>query len=82
MSIISSPGFKNVCILSISSALGGSIITLLVLAGSLVGTKLAPSTSWATAPYCYHDSGHRGYSDPSDLNVCRYWEEKIHCYYS
>ena len=50
MSIISAPGFKNVCILSISSALGGSIITLMVLAGSLVGAELAPSTSWATAP--------------------------------
>ena len=50
MSIVSAPGFKNVCILSISSALGGSIITLMVLAGSLVGAELAPSTSWATAP--------------------------------
>ena len=50
MSITSAPGFKNVCILSISSALGGSIITLMVLAGSLVGAELAPSTSLTTAP--------------------------------
>lgn len=50
MSIISAAGFKNVWILSISSALAGSIIPLMILAGSLAGTYLAPSADWATAP--------------------------------
>ena len=42
--------FKNVWILSLSCALAGSIIPLMVLVGSLVGTELAPSPTWATAP--------------------------------
>jgi MFS family permease len=50
MNIISTAGFKNVWILSISSALAGSIIPLMILAGSLAGTYLAPSADWATAP--------------------------------
>lgn len=50
MSIMSAPGFKNVWVLSISTALAGSIIPLMILAGSLAGTYLAPSADWATAP--------------------------------
>ena len=50
MNIISAAGFKNVWVLSISSALAGSTIPLMILAGSLAGTYLAPSAAWATAP--------------------------------
>ena len=50
MNIISAAVFKNVWVLSISSALAGSTIPLMILAGSLAGTYLAPSAAWATAP--------------------------------
>jgi MFS family permease len=50
MVIFSAAGFNNVWVLSISSALAGSLITLMLLAGSLAGTNLAPTSEWATAP--------------------------------
>ncbi|MGB0669701.1 MAG: MFS transporter [Porticoccaceae bacterium] len=50
MHSLSAAGFRNVWILSVSSALAGSIIPLMILAGSLAGTYLAPSAGWATAP--------------------------------
>ena len=50
MVIFSAAGFYNVWVLSISSALAGSLITLMLLAGSLAGTNLAPTPDWATAP--------------------------------
>ena len=50
MVIFSAAGFNNVWVLSISSALAGSLITLMLLAGSLAGTNLAPTPDWATAP--------------------------------
>ena len=50
MNPIFSKDFKNVWILSISSALAGSIIPLMVLIGSLVGADLAPTVKLATAP--------------------------------
>jgi MFS family permease len=50
MNIFSSAGFADVWVLSISSALAGSVIPLMLLAGSLAGTYLAPSADWATAP--------------------------------
>ena len=43
MVIFSAAGFNNVWVLSISSALAGSLITLMLLAGSLAGTNLAPT---------------------------------------
>ena len=50
MKIAFTTDFKNVWILSLSCALAGSIIPLMVLVGSLVGAELAPSTTWATTP--------------------------------
>ena len=50
MIILSAAGFSNVWVLSISSALAGSLITLMLLAGSLAGSDLAPTAEWATAP--------------------------------
>ena len=50
MNIVSTAGFKNVWVLSLSCALAGSVIPLMVLVGSLVGAELAPSVTWATAP--------------------------------
>lgn len=50
MNIIFSKAFKNAWILSISSALAGSVGTLMMLLGGLVGTDMAPSKVWATAP--------------------------------
>lgn len=50
MKIILTADFKNVWILSLSCALAGSIIPLMVLVGSLVGAELAPSAAWATTP--------------------------------
>ena len=50
MHSLSAAGFRNVWILGVSSALAGSIIPLMILAGSLAGTYLAPSADWATAP--------------------------------
>ena len=50
MNIFSTSGFRNVWVLSISGALAGSVIPLMILAGSLAGTYLAPSAAWATAP--------------------------------
>ena len=50
MKIAFTTDFKNVWILSLSCALAGSIIPLIVLVGSLVGAELAPSTTWATTP--------------------------------
>jgi MFS family permease len=48
--IISSPGFQNVWVLTLSNALAASIMTLMILVGSLVGADLAPSAEWATLP--------------------------------
>jgi MFS family permease len=50
MKIAFSTDFKNVWILCLSCALAGSIMPLMVLVGSLVGTDLAPSAAWATMP--------------------------------
>ena len=50
MKIAFTTDFKNVWILSLSCALAGSIMPLMVLVGSLVGTDLAPSAAWATTP--------------------------------
>ena len=50
MKIISTPGFGNVWILTLSNALAASIMTLMILVGSLVGAELAPSPEWATLP--------------------------------
>lgn len=50
MKIAFTADFTNVWILSLSSALAGSVIPLMVLVGSLVGTELAPSAAWATTP--------------------------------
>jgi MFS family permease len=47
---ISSPGFSNVWVLTLSNALAASIMTLMILVGSLVGAELAPSAKWATLP--------------------------------
>ena len=50
INIISHKDFRNVWILSISCALAGSTMPLMVLAGTLIGAQLAPSAAWATAP--------------------------------
>lgn len=50
MKIIPAPGFGNVWILTLSNALAASIMTLMILVGSLVGAELAPSEEWATLP--------------------------------
>lgn len=50
MKISSTPGFRNVWILTLSNALAASIMTLTILVGSLVGADLAPSAKWATLP--------------------------------
>ena len=50
MKIAFTNDFKNVWVLSLSCALAGSIMPLMVLVGSLVGTDLAPSAAWATTP--------------------------------
>ena len=57
MNIVSTAGFKNVWVLSLSCALAGSVIPLMVLVGSLVGAELAPSVTWATAPIALMISG-------------------------
>jgi len=50
MNLIFSQSFKNVWILTISSALAGSLIPVMLLVGSLIGTELAPNAKLATAP--------------------------------
>ena len=50
MKIFSSPGFANVWVLTLSNAMAASIMTLMILVGSLVGAELAPSAEWATLP--------------------------------
>ena len=50
MSIIFSKDYKNAWVLSLSNAVAGSILPLMHLAGTLAGSTLAPSPSWATAP--------------------------------
>ena len=50
MSRLLSRGFQNVWVLTLSNALAASIMTLMILVGSLVGADLAPSTEWATLP--------------------------------
>nr|MCS5594944.1 MFS transporter [Porticoccaceae bacterium] len=50
MNIISTPGFRNVWVLTLSNALAASIMTLMILVGSLAGAELAPSAEWATLP--------------------------------
>lgn len=50
MKIAFTTDFKNVWVLSLSCALAGSIMPLMVLVGSLVGAELAPSPAWATTP--------------------------------
>ena len=50
MSIIFSKTFKNAWILSLSNAVAGSTLPLMHLAGTLAGSRLAPSPDWATAP--------------------------------
>ncbi len=43
-------GFTNVWILTLSNALAASIMALMILVGSLVGSDLAPAAEWATLP--------------------------------
>lgn len=43
-------GFTNVWILTLSNALAASIMALMILVGSLVGSDLAPTAEWATLP--------------------------------
>ena len=50
MKILSTPGFANVWVLNLSNALAASIMTLMILVGSLVGAELAPAAKWATLP--------------------------------
>ena len=50
MSIIFSKTFKNAWVLSLSNAVAGSTLPLMHLAGTLAGSRLAPSPDWATAP--------------------------------
>lgn len=50
MNLIFSQDFRNVWILSIGSALAGSLIPVMLLVGSLIGADLAPDTNLATAP--------------------------------
>ena len=50
MKILSTPGFANVWVLNLSNALAASIMTLMILVGSLVGAELAPAAEWATLP--------------------------------
>ena len=50
MNIIFSRDYKNAWVLSLSNAVAGSILPLMHLAGTLAGSTLAPSPSWATAP--------------------------------
>ena len=50
MGIIFSKDYKNAWVLSLSNAVAGSILPLMHLAGTLAGSTLAPSPSWATAP--------------------------------
>ena len=50
MKILSTPGFANVWVLNLSNALAASIMTLMILVGSLVGAELAPAEEWATLP--------------------------------
>ena len=50
MKIFSTPGFANVWVLTLSNAMAASIMTLMILVGSLVGAELAPSAEWATLP--------------------------------
>ena len=50
MKILSTPGFSNVWVLNLSNALAASIMTLMILVGSLVGAELAPAAEWATLP--------------------------------
>jgi MFS family permease len=47
---ITANGFKNVWILTLSNALAASIMALMILVGSLVGSDLAPAAEWATLP--------------------------------
>ncbi len=50
MALIFSRSFQNVWLLSISNAIAGSTLPLMHLAGTLAGSRLAPSLDWATAP--------------------------------
>ena len=43
-------GFTNVWVLTLSNALAASIMALMILVGSLVGSDLAPAAEWATLP--------------------------------
>jgi len=43
-------GFANVWILTLSNALAASIMAMMILVGSLVGSDLAPAAEWATLP--------------------------------
>lgn len=50
MQITTANGFTNVWILTLSNALAASIMALMILVGSLVGSELAPAAEWATLP--------------------------------
>ena len=50
MTLIFSKLFKNAWLLSIGNAIAGSTLPLMHLAGTLAGSRLAPSPDWATAP--------------------------------
>ena len=76
MSIMSAPGFKNVWVLSISTALAGSIIPLMILAwqpgGHLPGTlcRLGDCT------HCPDDNWHGCGGNPSDSPNARHGSQK------
>lgn len=43
-------GFTNVWVLALSNALAASMMTLMILVGSLVGKELTADPKWATLP--------------------------------
>ena len=50
MNTVFSKTFKNAWVLSLSNAVAGSTLPLMHLAGTLAGSRLAPSPDWSTAP--------------------------------
>ena len=50
MNTVFSKTFKNAWVLSLSNAVAGSTLPLMHLAGTLAGSRLAPSSDWSTAP--------------------------------
>ncbi len=79
MNIVSTAGFKNVWVLSLSCALAGSVIPLMVLVGSLVGAELAPSVTWATAPIALMILRHRSGCNARLPLHAGPWPQERHC---